>query len=292
MFILQLITNGLVAGSIYALLGLSFNLIYGPTRVFHFSHGGVFVLAGYSAVQLVLWGLPWYVAVVLAVGLGILLGIGIEYLLYRPLRNLGATTLTFLLASIGLFICIENFALLVWRSSPMKLILPDVFGTVISIGGVRVTVLQVIIVVLTLSLGIILTRFIGSTKLGRAIRALETNPTLTEIVGINSEQVRLFVYGAGSALVAVAAVFMASDTALRPDIGTMAIIMAVVVTISGGAGNYGGTTAAGYLIGMAENLGLWVIPSEWKVAIPFFILMLLVLLKPSGLFNFQLQREG
>ena len=284
MLFLQLLANGIIAGSVYALLGLGFGIIYSATRTFHFAHGAVYSMAGYLAFQFhVFWHLPLALSIALSLLAAILLGMGIEGLIYRPLRGVGASPMEILLSSLGLFILLQNFMIILWRSDPRVLPVAESIRKGVEIGGIWVTYLQLIIIAISFGLWGLLLLFSQRTKMGKAIRALESDPEMTEIVGIDPVYIRFLVYGAGSALAGVSAILATMDMGIDPNSGIMALLIAVIAVIVGGIGNYSGTALAGLLLGIAENMGIWKIPSEWKSTIAFGILVIFILFRPTGL---------
>ena len=284
MLFLQLLANGIIAGSVYALLGLGFGIIYSATRTFHFAHGAVYSMAGYLAFQFhVFWHLPLALSIALSLLAAILLGMGIEGLIYRPLRGVGASPMEILLSSLGLFILLQNFMIILWRSDPRVLPVAESIRKGVEMGGIWVTYLQLIIIAISFGLWGLLLLFSQRTKMGKAIRALESDPEMTEIVGIDPVYIRFLVYGAGSALAGVSAILATMDMGIDPNSGIMALLIAVIAVIVGGIGNYSGTVLAGLLLGIAENMGIWKIPSEWKSTIAFGILVIFILFRPTGL---------
>jgi len=284
MLFLQLLANGIIAGSVYALLGLGFSIIYSATRTFHFAHGAVYSMAGYLAFQFhVFWHLPLALSIPLSLLGAILLGMGIEGLIYRPLRGVGASPMEILLSSLGLFILLQNFMIILWRSDPRVLPVAESIRKGVEIGGIWVTYLQLIIIAISFCLWGLLLVFSKRTKMGKAIRALESDPEMTEIVGIDPVYIRFLVYGVGSALAGVSSILATMDMGIDPNSGIMALLIAVIAVIVGGIGNYSGTALAGLLLGIAENMGIWKIPSEWKSSIAFGILVIFILFRPTGL---------
>ncbi len=285
MLFLQLLSNGIIAGSVYALLGLGFGIIYSTTRTFHFAHGAIYSIAGYLSFHFnVLWHLPLNLSVGLSILAAVILGIGIEGLVYRPLRGVGASPMETLLSSLGLFILFQNLIIILWRSDPRVLPINDAIRKSVTFGNIWITYLQLIIIGTSFLLLGLLLAFIKRTKVGNAIRALESDAEMTEIVGIDPERIRFLAYGVGSGLAGVSSILATADVGIDPNSGIMALLIAVIAVIVGGIGNYWGTALAGMLLGIAENIGIWKIPSEWKSSIAFAILVIFMLLRPTGLF--------
>ncbi len=284
MLFLQLLANGIIAGSVYALLGLGFGIIFSATRTFHFAHGAVYSMAGYLVFQFhVFWHLPLTISITLSLLAAVCLGVAIEGLIYSPLRRVGASSMEILLSSLGLFILLQNLMIILWRSDPRVLPVAEEIRKGISIGGIWITTLQVIIIAISLILWAVLLVFSYKTKMGKAVRALESDPEMTEIVGIDPVHIRFLVYGMGSALAGVSAILATMDMGIDPNSGIMALLIAVIAVIVGGIGNYSGTALAGLLLGIVENMGIWKIPSEWKSSIAFGILVIFILFRPTGL---------
>lgn len=280
----QLAVNGVIAGSAYALLALGFGIIYGTTRTFHFAHGAVYTLAGYVFYHtLVVFGAPFFVGVVAALAVAGVLGPAMERFIYRPLRTSGASEMEVLLSSLGLYVLIENLIIILWRSDPRTVPVLDSLQQGIEVGPVWVTGLQVLVLLASLILWGALFLFLKRTKPGKAIRALAADPEMTEIVGISEEGVRVLVYALGSVLAGISAIFSAIDAGIAPSSGMNALLIATISVIVGGTSSISGGVAGGFLIGLAENVGIWQIASEWKQAIAFGVLVVFILLRPTGL---------
>ena len=291
---LQLLINGIVVGSLYALLGISFTAIFAPTKIFHFMHASVYVFAGYFLYQFAMgWGWPLPVAILGSILLAGIMGVLAERVIYSPLRRMGAGPMEMLLSSFGGYVVLQNVILLVWKSDPRTVRIPEVLKNGIPVGLLTFTPLDVITVITSgVALGIVAI-FIRYTKIGKAMRAVENDPMGATITGISTAWVRLVSFFLGSILVAVAAAFIVMDKGLEPTIGINAVLVATVAMIVGGVGSYGGAALAGLMIGVAENLGIWQIPSEWKSTITFSVLVLFILFRPRGFFGHRMTRyEG
>jgi branched-chain amino acid transport system permease protein len=289
--VLQLLINGIVAGSLYAILGISFTAIFAPTKIFHFMHASVYVYAGYFLYQFAMgWGWPVPLSILVAVLLCGGMGVLAELVIYSPLRRMGGGTMEMLLSSFGGYIVLQNVILLIWKSDPRTVQIPEFLKNGISVGLLTFTLLDVISV---LTSGIVLGAvaiFIRYTKVGKAIRAVENDPLGASITGIPTEWVRVASFFLGSILVALAAIFIVLDKGLEPSIGVNAVLVATVAMIVGGVGSYAGSGLAGFMLGVVENLGIWQIPSEWKNTITFAVLLVFILLRPRGFFGHRVTR--
>jgi branched-chain amino acid transport system permease protein len=280
----QLGLNGIVTGSLYAVLAISFALIFAPTRTFHFAHGNVYVFAAYFLYQFaVVWGWPWVLAIPATLASAAVLGVLVDRVVYTPLLRSGAGVMQILLSAFGTFIVLQNVLLLVWKSDPRTIRIPDALKNGIPFGLLTVTPLDLLTVgVAAVVLGGVVW-FIRGTRMGRAMRALENDPGVALMIGIPTERVRIVAFALGSALVAVAAMLTALDKGIEPTIGVNALLVAVVAMIVGGVGSYVGAALAGFSLGIIENLGIWQIPSEWRSTITFTVLAVFILFRPTGI---------
>jgi branched-chain amino acid transport system permease protein len=285
----QLTVNGLVSGSLFALLGISFGVILGTTRTFHFAHGVVYTSAAFAAYAFREGlGLPLWVAALLGVGTAVLLGVGIEVVVYRPLRRLYASPLTVLIASLGVLIIVEN-VMAIFFSTDAK-VMSGFPSRVVVAGGVAFTLLHLTIVVVSWVLFGALWLYLHETKTGKAMRAVASRPEMADVVGIDTRRVFVQAFAIGSALVAPAAILFTLDKGATPDMGVTAVLMASIAVIVGGMGSLPGAALGGLIIGLARNWGVWVLPSEWQSAIAFGILVVVIVFRPTGLFGVKLMK--
>ncbi|NQU15430.1 MAG: branched-chain amino acid ABC transporter permease [Desulfobacteraceae bacterium] len=288
---LQLLLNGIVAGSIYALLGISFTAIFAPTKIFHFMHASVYLYAGYFLYQFAMgWEWPLSISILVALLLAGIMGVLAELVIYSPLRRIGAGMMEMLLSSFGGYVVLRNVILLIWKSDPRNVQIPEVLHKGIPIGLLTFTPLDIIVVITSgVALAGVLI-FMRHTKVGKAMRAVENDPEGATITGIPTERVRLASFFLGSILVAGAAILYVLDKGLQPTIGVDAVLVATVAMIVGGVGSYGGAALAGLMLGVVENIGIWQIPSEWKSSITFGVLVVFILLRPRGFFGYRRTR--
>ena len=280
---MQFILNGLIAGSAYALVALSFVLIYLPTRFFHFAHGAVFAWGAYFAYTThVLLKLPLWVAVPLAVLMSSGLGMLLEVRVYRPMRRRGATGLVLLLASLGLYVALQNLISMLFGDETKSLRSGEVVEG-IAIFGARITPIQIWIVVVSLVSFAIILAVLKFTKFGKAFKAVSSDPELSLVRGINADRIIVAAFGIGSGLAGLAAILVALDVDMTPTMGLPALMAGVVAMIVGGIGSITGTLLGGILLGLAQHLGVWKIGSEWQDAIAFVILLMFLLFRPYGI---------
>ncbi len=282
--LLQLLVNGIINGSHYALLGVGFGLIFATTRIVHFAYGPIFTFAAYicwwvsGGMELPLWlGIP---AAMLAAAV---LGVVSYLILYRPLEINRAPPLVPLIASLGLYIALENFigvAVRHRRSRGARWITGSSSSGLCS--SPRSSVAQVLSL---LVIGAALWAFLRFTRWGKAILAMTDDPEMARVIGIDTFKVTLLVFALGSAISAVPASLILLKDGASTHMGFAAVFMGFVAVIVGGVGSLRGAAAGGFLVGLVESLGLWRIPTEWQDSIAFVVLYLMIMLRPEGLFG-------
>ena len=278
----QLATNGLISGSLYALLGVSWGLIFATTKIFHFAHALTLTVAVYAAVLVVGpwgWGLP--AGFLLAAVVGCLFGVATERVVYRPLRRVNATSLNIFLASLGLLIAGESAVLIVF--GPQARDLPGFPISGIALGPVAFTTVEGLWLAGSWALLLLLIAWLWWTRYGRAIRAVASNRELAQCVGIDPEHVSLLVFGIGSALVGLGGMLLALRDTVSPTIGVQPVLTAFIAVFLGGIGSIPGAVLGGLVLGLAENMGGLLLPGHWQGVIAFVVLFLVLVFRPTGL---------
>lgn len=282
----QFVVNGIIAGSVYALIALGFALIFTASRVFHFAHGGVYTLsafAGYAA--LVTFQLGTVAAFGVAIVAAVLLGTLINALLYEPMQKNGVSSFVMMICSFGLLIILNNTAAMIWGSNPVVLSHGGL-ATIYHFGPIYITDAQLRIIGFAIALGIALWIFFQHFRLGIAIRALGNDSELALIVGMPAKTLRHVSFAVGSALVGISALLIGFNVGIIDfNMGFDIILMATVAMIIGGLGNVGAAAGGGFMLGVIQNMALWKIESKWQMALSFSILILVLLFRPSGLFG-------
>jgi len=282
----QFAFNGIVAGSVYALIALGFALIFTASRVFHFAHGGVYTLsafAGYTA--LVTFKLGIVAGFVAAIVIAALIGVLINILLYEPMKAGGVSPFVAMISSFGVLIIITHVVAMIWGSNPVVLSRGGQ-TTVYHFGPIYTTDAQMLIIGLAALLAIALYVFFRHMRLGIAIRALGNDSELAEIVGMPAKRLRNIAFIVGSALVGVSALLIGLNVGIIDfNMGSDIVLMATVAMIIGGLGNVGAAAGGGFVLGMIQNIAIWKIESKWQMALSFAILIVVLLFRPSGLFG-------
>lgn len=282
-YYLQLILNGIIAGSIYALFAVGLTMVYGVFRFINFAHGELIAWGAYLALLFTqtLFSLPIYYAVLPALALTIAIGLAQERYVYRPLRH--GNRISLLIASIGLSYLLRNAIRIIWGSDLMTYGLKPTRGLAfagLSITGTQISMMAAAVLFLG-GLYFLFTR----TVLGKSLRAVADNMELAVIMGINMKRVSLTVWSLASVFAGVGGILLALDTSLEPLMGLTNMIKAFAAMLLGGAGNVWGALLGGLFIGIAENVGVAFVSPGYKDFISFAIIILVLLFRPKGLFG-------
>ena len=292
MKILQYLINGISIGSVYAVIALGYTMVYGIAKMLNFAHGDVIMIGAYISFCVTNYlGLPVVVSIAAAVAVCTVLGILIEGLAYKPLR--GTPNLAVLITAIGVSYFLQNAAQLIWSSSPKNFTSIVTFAPVSLFGGQLVITGEVIVTVTVSVLVMIgLTWFTGSTRTGKAMRAVSEDRDAAQLMGINVNRTISTTFAIGSALAAVAGVLLCSTVpTLEPTTGSMPGIRAFTAAVLGGIGSVPGAMLGGILIGIIETFAKAYINTQFSDAIVFSVLIIILLVKPAGLLGKQVQEK-
>jgi branched-chain amino acid transport system permease protein len=285
-YLLQQLANGLVLGSLYALIAVGFTMIYGIVRLINFAHGDVLMVGAFGAFGLlVLLELPLWAALVAVLALGALLALLIDLVAFRPQR--GAPQVNGFITSLGVSILIQNLAILMLSGQPRPFNLPGWLRGTLGLPGIRVTVLDFAIVVTTLVILGALSLFVRRSRLGMAMRATAENPFAASLMGIRINRAIATAFALGGALAGVAGVFWAGRAGqIEPLMGVLPGLKAFVAAVIGGVGSLPGAVLGGFLLGFAEVLFVGMLPpayGAYRDAFVFGLLILVLLVLPNGL---------
>ena len=292
MNLLQHLINGVSIGSVYAIIALGYTMVYGIAKMLNFAHGDVIMVGAYvSFCATNYMGLPAIAGVVVSMAVCTVLGIVIEGLAYKPLR--GTPSLAVLITAIGVSYFLQNAAQLIWSSATKNftsIVTWDPFalfdGKLVITGEVIVTVAVSIVVMMGL------TWFTGSTRTGKAMRAVSEDRDAAQLMGINVNQTISTTFAIGSALAAVAGVLLCSTVpGLNPTTGAMPGIRAFTAAVLGGIGSIPGAMIGGILIGIIETFAKAYISTQFSDAVVFGVLIVILLVKPAGLLGKQVQEK-
>ncbi len=284
MLALQLLCNGVVTGCALGVVAISFSFIYATTKIFHVAHAGVYTMGGYVAWSLVRRGVPELAALALAIVACTAVGALIQSQLYARLERRRATHLVVLIASLGTLAVMQNILAAVYTPNILRFDLP--WGSrVVSLGGnLRFTWTQLVTVVVSLAAYAGLLWFAHRTLLGKRIRAVASNPFLAEITRLEPRRAHLYVMAIASALVCLPGVLVPLDFGLQPYGGVTPLLTATIAMIAGGVGSITGAFVLAVVIAELQNMSLLFIPGEWSIGVTFFIFVIFMLFRPTGLF--------
>ena len=281
-FINYYLIPGLVLGSIYALGAIGISMLYGILRFAHFAHGDIMTLGAYLALVLVA-GLGWpaIAALPLAMVATVLAAIAIDRLFYRPFRD--SPTIILLIASFGVALMVRSAVQLIWGvedeyygtfQPPLDFLAPFAIAekhlyiagaVVVLVGGTHY--------------------LLAYTRIGKAMRAMSDDADLAKITGIGTERVVIWTWIVGASLAAAAGVLLGMDTRIKPDMGWNMLLAIFAAAILGGLGRPYGAIAGGMVIGLMEELSTIVIPPDYKSAVAFTVMVVMLIVRPQGLFR-------
>lgn len=285
MFLQQLV-NGLTLGSTYAVIAIGYTLVFGVLTIINMAHGEIFMFGAFIGLMLVTQaGCNLFVALIGAMVGGAVLGFLLEFFALRPLRRRKVTHLAPLISTIGVSIFLESVALEVW--GPQTQSFPTQFeGSLMDLGLFKISAIQIIGLGTAVVLMILLTLLLDKTKIGAAIRATAENTETAGLLGINTNQIITFTVMLASALGAAAGVLVGlSFNAIEPTMGMTMGFKGLAVLIMGGLGNVKGAMAGGFILGVAEVFSVAYGASTYRDAVAFVIIILILFLRPEGLFS-------
>lgn len=293
MSFISYLVNGLSLGSVYAIIALGYTMVYGIAKMLNFAHGDIIMVGAYIALMsMTQAGLPPFAAVLVAVVGCTVLGVLIERIAYKPLRN-ASSSLAVLITAIGVSYLLQNLALLILGantqtfSSVVKWKGVTLADGAMSISGVTIVTIVVCIIIMA-----VLVTFVQKSKPGQAMRAVSEDKGAAQLMGINVNGTIALTFAIGSALAAIAGVLLCSAyPSLTPYTGAMPGIKAFVAAVFGGIGSIQGAFIGGLLLGIIEILGRAYISSQMADALVFAVLIIVLLVKPTGILGKQIQEK-
>ncbi|AKP36483.1 branched-chain amino acid ABC transporter permease [Leuconostoc mesenteroides] len=280
-FIQQLI-NGLMLGSVYALLALGYTMVYGIIKLINFAHGDIYMLGAYFGYFFIkVLHLNFFIALILAMAVSAIIGVVIEYIAYRPLRH--SPRIAVLISALGISFLLENGMTYLYGSDQRSF--PQAIKTVqYHFYGIQVSNIQLIIDVTSIVLMLLLTYIVKNTKMGRAMRAVSADPDAASLMGININHTISFTFAIGSALAAAGGVLIGLYyNSIDPLMGMTPGLKAFVAAVLGGIGIIPGAAVGGWLIGILETMVQATAFSDYKDAIVYAMLIIILLIKPTGI---------
>ncbi len=286
----QIIFNILYSSSIITLIAISFNFIFISTKFLNLAHAAIITFAGYfchlfyNQLNLSIW-----IAVILGLVFSVIISLFIELSVYRILRKSNTPSSLMLIASLGIYVILQNCISMFWGDDTKTIRISDVkIGN--EIIGIHYTNIQLVTIILSTTLFILAVSFLKFHKTGRNIRAIFSNIELVNIQGINSNQIILWSCGISSFLAAIVGLLIAFDNGFSPSVGFNLLLYGIVATVIGGVGSTWGIIGGALLLATAQHLGAYFIDSKWMDAITYIILILFLIWRPLGFSGKQLKK--
>ncbi|WP_314111297.1 branched-chain amino acid ABC transporter permease [uncultured Solobacterium sp.] len=279
-FFMQFI-NGLNIGSIYALIALGYTMVYGIAKLINFAHGDVIMVGAYISFISMKFGLPWWLAVIISIIVCAVLGVVMEKVAYKPLRN--ASRISLLITAIGISYLLQNAFQLIFGANPQPY---HAFITLpaLSLGGISIQANYYITFSVSVVLMILLTLFVNKTTMGKAMRAVSEDEGAAKLMGINVDTTISLTFAIGCALAAIAGILYANCyPMINPTLGSLPGIKAFIAAVLGGIGSIPGAVIGAFILGMVEAMTKAYISSQLTDTIVFAILILMLVFKPAGI---------
>ena len=281
--IAQFIVNGIVSGSLIAIMAIGFWFIYRTTNIFHIAHGAVYTASGYIFYSLyVTKGSSLLLSLPASLISGAMLGLAMHFIVYRPLEKKNASIGIKFISSLAIYILIVNLIALIYGNETK--ILSEGLSDSISFWDIILTKIQIYQVLSFFVLLVLSYFFVNSTRAGRAIRAIGDNSRLFKALGLNERWFKGMVFCIGSAVAGLASILTGLDVGIDPHIGMFAVLNAVVAVIIGGIKRLEGVALGAFLVGIIQNLVIWQFSARWESAVTFLVLVAVLLYKSGGLF--------
>jgi branched-chain amino acid transport system permease protein len=282
---LQHLMNAISLGGTYALIAIGYTMVYGILRLINFAHGDVFMMAAYFAFYgMAIFALPWYVSFLLAIVLAAILGMVVERAAYRPLRD--APKISILLSAIGVSMLLENIGFVFFSGIAKGFPRPALFAAAWSVGRIRFLSLTLFTIVIAFASLAVTLHLVYRTRMGRSMRAVAWDTETAGLMGIDVNQVVSLTFLVGSALAAVGALTWSMKfPTLVPDMGVIPGLKCFIAAVVGGIGSIPGAMLGGFVLGLSEVMIVAFLPtiSGYKYAIAYSALILVLLVKPTGL---------
>lgn len=282
---MQIILNGIIVGGLYALMAIGFNLIYSSVRFFHLLYGILAVLGVYFTRALLLSDWNFFLSMFMgAIAVGLISLIAWQWL-YRPLVKKKASDLVLMVTSFGTLIIVHNLISVIWKNNTRAISVSDTIKEGYHFLGLTITFNQLIILLTSVVVVVLLELFLNGTRYGMAIRAIGDNAELTTVLGLKTNQIVLMVFFIGSFISSISATLVALEIGVRPSYGLWLVLKAIIASIIGGIGSMRGALLGGLLLGVVENIGIYVLGGSWQEVTAFLLLTVFLLFRPQGLFG-------
>ena len=287
----QHLFNAITLGSLYGLVAIGYTMVYGILRLINFAHGDIFMLGAYFMFfGTVTFNLPWGIAAVIAVAASSVCGVFVDRIAFRPLRD--APRISALISAIGVSFLIENLSLVLFTGLPRQVMQPEWMVKIITIGEIRILPLAILVPVITFILVLGLLWIVYRTKPGLAMRAISKDIETTRLMGVSVDKIIALAFGLGSALAAASGIMWALRyPQIHPFMGVFPGFKAFIAAVFGGIGSIQGAMIGGMLLGLIEIMIIAFFPSlsGYRDAFAFILLIVILLMKPTGLMGEKLE---
>ena len=277
--------TGISIGSIYALIAIGYTMVYGILRLINFAHGDIFMMAGYFMIICMTdLMIPWYISIIIVIVATVLLGVFTERIAYKPLRN--APRMSIMISAIGVSYFLQNFATYLFSAQPKSYPSIDFLNKRITIGDVSTSIVTFITPILTVVLVVCLVLLVNKTKIGMAMRAVSKDFETSQLMGVKINYVISMTFVIGCALAAIGSIlYFTPRPSVYPLSGSLPGLKCFVAAVFGGIGSIPGALIGGFIIGLIETFVKGSNISEFSDVFTFVILILVLLVKPNGLFG-------
>ena len=277
--------TGISIGSIYALIAIGYTMVYGILRLINFAHGDIFMMAGYFMIICMTdLMIPWYISIIIVIVATVLLGVFTERIAYKPLRN--APRMSIMISAIGVSYFLQNFATYLFSAQPKSYPSIDFLNKRITIGDVSTSIVTFITTILTIVLVVCLVLLVNKTKIGMAMRAVSKDFETSQLMGVKINYVISMTFVIGCALAAIGSIlYFTPRPSVYPLSGSLPGLKCFVAAVFGGIGSIPGALIGGFIIGLIETFVKGSSISEFSDVFTFIILILVLLVKPNGLFG-------
>ena len=277
--------KGISIGSIYALIAIGYTMVYGILRLINFAHGDIFMMAGYFMIICMTdLMIPWYISIIIVIVATVLLGVFTERIAYKPLRN--APRMSIMISAIGVSYFLQNFATYLFSAQPKSYPSIDFLNKRITIGDVSTSIVTFITPILTIVLVVCLVLLVNKTKIGMAMRAVSKDFETSQLMGVKINYVISMTFVIGCALAAIGSIlYFTPRPSVYPLSGSLPGLKCFVAAVFGGIGSIPGALIGGFIIGLIETFVKGSSISEFSDVFTFIILILVLLVKPNGLFG-------
>ncbi|HHU69732.1 MAG TPA: branched-chain amino acid ABC transporter permease [Thermoanaerobacterales bacterium] len=282
---LQNLANGISLGSLYALIAIGYTMVYGILRFINFAHGEIIMLATYFVYfGILIFSMPWWLAFIFSIILTSLLGMGIEKVAYKPLRD--SPRISILISAIGVSFLIQNLSLVIFGGRPKAFCQPSIFTKMVTFGNVKITSITFITPIIAGILLYFVTYLVNNTKTGMAMRATAKDFDTAKLMGIDIDKIISLTFTLGSALAAVGGIMWGLRyPQIHPFIGTMPGLKCFIAAVVGGIGNIPGAVLGGFMLGIMEIMLVAFLPglTGYRDAFAFVLLIIILLVRPTGI---------